>query len=194
MSAKKVYKRGFKTWTEKKAMELRQVLDIRIHEPMPSKLLAEHYKIKIVTPEEFSLDSRTLSSLMLSGSTQWSAVTLGKPAPCLIIHNPTHSIARQESNIMHELAHVICGHEMCSINSELSGSIIPLRKYDETQETEAEWLGACLQLPSKVLYECYVKNKMTELEISSTFNASVEMVRYRINVTGVKKIWSRKAS
>lgn len=100
------------------------------------------------------------------------------------MHNPTHSDARQQSNIMHELAHIICDHKVDKdklVNS-LSGF---LRNYDEIQENEAEWLGACLQLPRQALLYS-LKNNLSEDDIALKYCASVEMVRFRINTSGVK--------
>ena len=67
--------------------------------------------------------------------------------PCRISASPSQtSESRIQSDIMHELAHVLLGHKMEEINPSLG---FPLRKYDQSQEDEAEWLGGCLQLPSK---------------------------------------------
>jgi Zn-dependent peptidase ImmA (M78 family) len=86
---------------------------------------------------------------------------------------------------MHELAHVICGHKVSEeiVKTGLTGF---LRNHDEQQENEAEWLGSCLQLPRTALIWA-LKEKMTNIDIADHFNASEEMVKYRINITGVKK-------
>jgi Zn-dependent peptidase ImmA (M78 family) len=93
---------------------------------------------------------------------------------------------------MHELAHNICGHET-SKSQQINGLGLLLREYNEEQEKEAEWLGSCLQLPRKALVWALNK-KMSYEEISEYFQASEDMVRFRINTTGVKKqisYWKR---
>jgi Zn-dependent peptidase ImmA (M78 family) len=86
---------------------------------------------------------------------------------------------------MHELAHIICEHKVSDeiLNTGLIGF---LRNHDVQQENEAEWLGSCLQLPRPALVWA-LKEKMNNGEIAEYFNASEEMVRYRINITGVNK-------
>lgn len=112
----------------------------------------------------------------------WSAVTLIHNDVLLVILNSSHSEARQESDLFHELAHIICDHQMSGF--ETVGNFI-LRNYDQNQEDEAEWLGGCLHIPRTSLEWAFRKN-MTPLSISTYFKASTEMVTYRINVTGIK--------
>jgi Zn-dependent peptidase ImmA (M78 family) len=112
----------------------------------------------------------------------WSAITLKKDDLYTIIINSDHSEARKESDLFHELAHIICGHKM--LGFELVGNV-HLRKYNQEQEDEAEWLGGCLHIPRKSL-EWAFRNKMTPPDICTYYTASNEMLTYRINVTGIK--------
>jgi len=144
------FRKGFKTEAEKMALFYREQLNIKPIEPLSANLLADFLNLKLVTPLEIpGLGSQYLSTL--NQSDKWSALTM----VCLsgikiVIYNPNHSKARQESDIMHEVAHVICKHTTPK-NSYLDGVNIPLRYYNEIQENEAEWLGACLQLPRDAL-------------------------------------------
>ena len=105
-----------------------------------------------------------------------------------IIHNPTHSLARQESNIMHEVSHAICKHQLKELEYAIKGMVIPLREYDHVQEAEAEHLGACLQLPRTALVHHYCILKRSNEQIAQIFNASKKMVSFRLSVTGVSKL------
>lgn len=178
------FKRGFKADSERKADLFRKNLNIESHEPLPAKSLAEHLGLKILTPNDI-LESNSSNLRILNNSNGWSALTL----PCqsggkIIIHNEYHSIMRQESNIMHELAHNICKHEVQN-RTILSEMGILMREFNEEQEREAEWLGSCLQLPRKALEWAILKMKMQESDISDYYTASIEMVRFRINTTGI---------
>ena len=179
------FKRGFKAEAERNAVNYREILNIDSKAPLPAKILADYLDIKVVTPSAiFPKNSNSLNTL--SSSNNWSALTLVcKSGKRLIIHNDRHSLPRQESNIMHEIAHVLCKHESPN-KSLLDGIGILMRDYNETQEKEAEWLGGCLQIPRDALMWS-LKKKMNNNEIADFFNASVDMVTFRINTTGVQR-------
>lgn len=103
----------------------------------------------------------------------------------LIIHNAYHSATRQQSNIMHELAHVICKHKLPEPKI-IAGLPLPLRKYDPAIEEEANCLGGNLQI-TRVGLLWALKRGMTVEEIGGHFLASEAMVNFRIRITGVKK-------
>lgn len=104
----------------------------------------------------------------------------------LIIRNPSHPLGRQQSDVMHELSHVICKHKAARV---VQHPHLPLaqREYDAAQEKEAAWLGSCLQLPRSAL-SWAVKRKMSHAEVAEHFEATEDMVSYRRRITGVDKI------
>ena len=120
------FKRGFKKESEEKAEIFRRELGLQPYDPLPAHSLSEHLNIKILTPSEI-LEKTSDSYKILMNSKEWSALTL----PCIsgeriIIHNNKNSRYRQESDLMHELAHVICQHETPD-NSRIDGIGILLR-------------------------------------------------------------------
>ena len=144
------FKRGFKTFAEKKSIELRTELGIKPSNPLPADRLATHLKVSILYPRQIpEMDITSLKCLAKGGDSFWSGVTLKINEKLFVIINDSHSKPRQESDIMHELAHLICDHEMGQFTRLSDG--ISLRDYNEEQEKEAEWLGACLQLPRVAL-------------------------------------------
>jgi len=180
-------KHGFKAKAERLALEYRSKLLIEPHGSLDGFDLAAFLEIPIYDATEF-LNS-PLEKARLAGSGEndcgWSALTM-TPASGrkIIIHNPYHTLPRQQSNIMHELSHIICGHE----EGPRYDFLIPLgmRSFDEVHEEEAKCLGATLQLPRVSLVWAAKKN-MNNFEISEHFNASIEMVAYRLNTSGVLK-------
>lgn len=162
--------------------------------PLPAAKLAEHLGISIISPYEIKGISNDLLDLLLTGAgkDKWSAAIFVKESRKHIIHNPTHSLARQESNLMHELAHASCNHELCELEAALSGFVVPLRKYDYVQEAEAEHLGGCLQLPQKALYHYHHVLKKSVDEIADEFTASKQMVNFRLRMSGVLKMTRRQ--
>lgn len=177
------FKRGFKSFAEKKAQYYREIFNLSSTDPLPASLLAEHLDIKVLTPQEIFIQNSTFLSI-LQNSNEWSAMTLiAKSGRRLLIHNDRHSKPRQESNLMHEIAHAICEHKTC--NETIINGLI-LRNYNLEQEKEAEWLGGCLQLPRTALV--WAQKEIASIQgISQYYNASQDMVRFRINITGVKK-------
>ncbi len=106
-----------------------------------------------------------------------------------IIHNTGHARTRQESNLMHEMAHIICKHEP-SVLTSVGGLSFLLREYNADQEEEASWLGACLQIPRSALWWA-VKRRMTIDEMVQYFQASEELIRFRRQMTGIDRQLSR---
>lgn len=188
MGKKNVLQRGFKAKAEKLALEKRKELGLNPCDAMCAFKLAELLKIGIYGVSHFIGSEEKVKSTKVFLK-EWSALTmLTKTGNRIIIHNDSHTIARQQSNLMHEISHIILEHKHESKNTILSG--LPLmREYNELQEEEAKCLGATLQLPKLCLLWANKRN-MTYNEIAEHYNASVEMVRYRINITGLLKLFN----
>ena len=184
MASKNVntFKRGFKSESEKTSEELRATLGLSVVDPLPARKLADHLGIEILSPSDVFSDDHATKQILLASS-EWSALTIiGKSGNKLILHNSTNTAARQESDLMHEIAHVLCNHYVDT--TQIADIGVPLRVYDEKKENEANWLGACLQIPRKALLY-YLREKWAMEKIAIHFNASLEMVRFRTNTTGV---------
>ena len=183
---KSQFRRGFKKWADDKSIELRKEMGLRDIDPLCAFELSKHLGIQILEPNNIDgLSKEEISHLLTQGNTHWSAATVPISKELnIIIHNPVHSPTRQQSNIMHELAHILCDHkvESDSIISTLSGF---LRNHNDEQEKEAEWLGGCLQLPKPALLWA-LKKGMSTSSIANYFNASEQMARYRLNISGAK--------
>lgn len=182
------FKKGFKSQAEKLSLYYRDELYLREHDPLSAFSLASFLNVDVLTPEELGLSKQEIKSLCGTPTAYsgWSALTLpNKKGKRVIVHNSLHSLVRQQSNIMHELSHIICEHRVPDIYSSHN---LPsgMRFYDESQEAEATFLGAALQISRPGLLHC-LKKKMTIPEIATYYIASEEMANYRINATGVKR-------
>ncbi|MBL7738482.1 MAG: ImmA/IrrE family metallo-endopeptidase [Chitinophagaceae bacterium] len=185
--------RGFKAQAERTSLFLRAQLGLKEYDPLPAQQLAEYLNICVLTPIDIpGITDAILDLLLTTGKDCWSAAIFVRNNKEYIIHNPTHSSSRQESNIMHEIAHSVCNHELRDLETALHGCVIPLRQYDHVQEAEAEYMGGCLQLPQKALFHYHHFKKKNQDQIAEIFNASKQMVRYRLSITGVTKITLRK--
>lgn len=101
----------------------------------------------------------------------------------MVLYNSSCSPARQESDIMHELSHIIRGHkgDSLQINAEIA-----TRQYDSQCEAEAKWLGASIQIPEAGIMQLAKRGASTE-QIAQLFGASLEMVTYRRNILAVDR-------
>jgi IrrE N-terminal-like domain len=181
-------RRGFKAWAEKQALSYRLALKLSAHEYLGGRQLAAHLGICIWGPNDIQgLAHDARRELLLSSQSLWSAVMLPGTNPPVLVHNTAHAPARQESNLMHELAHVVCGHTPGGVVVVCG---MPCRKYNDSQEEEAAWLGGCLQVPRDALLYLLSRDA-SESEIAKQLKCSVPIVRYRINVTGVRHQMAR---
>ena len=185
MAGKDLLKRGFKAESERLAVEYRNKMSIHACAPLCAFKLAEHLNIPIYSATEF-LNLPDEIERLSDESFGWSALTMITGANNrIIINNPYHSQARQQSDLMHELAHVICDHKQSLSKYDFE---IPLgmRHFDEVQEEEAICLGATLQITRPGLLWALKRNYTVD-QIANHFNSSVDMATYRIRMTGVAK-------
>jgi hypothetical protein len=174
---------GFKAKAEKIAIEFREKLELKNHDPLCGLILAEHLSIPVYSPEEFLPPGTDMNDLVGSKSKDngWSALTNKK----IIIHNHLHAPTRTQSNLMHELAHVICDHKHPETQRNIALPFF-MRDYDKQHEEEANYLGSTLQITREGLLWA-LKKRMEIAEIAEHCNASEKMVNLRINATGVKR-------
>jgi Zn-dependent peptidase ImmA (M78 family) len=179
-----MFRRGFKTWSEETALRIRTKLGVAPNAPMNPLMLAELLSIPVLTPtdlRDFPEDCQR--RLINEHSENWSAITVTNGKHNLIVINPSHFQARRNSDLAHELAHLILGHEP-SMMFASPGSGIALRTHNKEQEEEANWLAGCLLLPREALLSIR-RRRLTDEETCNEYGISVPMLRFRFNVSGV---------
>jgi Zn-dependent peptidase ImmA (M78 family) len=189
--AKSVLKHGFKAKAERLSLQYRQELGLQNHSPLCGFVLAEHLRIKVFKASTFLTSVEDISRLKgeIGVDCGWSALTMqNKYGETIIVYNPFHSEARQQSDIMHELSHFICGH---SLEAHNFGFELPIgmRSYNELYEEEAKCLGSTLQLTKEGLL-WGLKNNFDVEQLAQHFNASSKMVNYRLRLSGAAKQFS----
>lgn len=169
----------FKRLCEAIATEQRSSLNLQAFDRLPAYELATHLNATILTPEQFlNLEQHHLEILLTSDA--WSAAVICQH-PLQIVHNPRHAVVRRESNLMHELGHVLLKHQMIGFDPKTG---FPLRRQQD--EKEAIYLGGCLQIPHRGLLWA-VQREMSLLQIAEHFGASEDMVLFRSNAVGVRQ-------
>jgi len=184
-----VFERGFKTWCEKYAVEKRRTLGLAPTAPLNAIALAKHLGVRVWTPHDVpGLSAHSLSVLLRNDGVTpscWSAVTLVVGDKVVVILNSSHSPARQASDLTHELAHRIRGHEAQEVAVSEEGLML-LKSYDKAQEDEADWLSGSLLLPRDALIS--IKRRNLDDETASVqYGVSMKMLIYRMSMTGVNR-------
>ncbi|MEF8699261.1 MAG: ImmA/IrrE family metallo-endopeptidase [Candidatus Accumulibacter sp. UW20] len=183
------FERGFKSWCERRSLEIRQLLGLEHADPLPAHDLAQHLRIRVRTTADFPALSDKARMALAKDTSGWSAVTLEYERAKLIVLNDTHSLGRQSSDLMHELAHHILEHRPSEVAVSQEGLLV-LHNYNRSQEEEADWCAASLLLPRPALV--FVKKHLPELEEAAQhFRVSLAMLRYRLHVTGVNYQFGR---
>ena len=159
------------------ATKQRNILDFKAFEPLPPEVLIKHFQATLFTAE--AVPNAKLEAIkLLNNNDDWSAGIISLD-PLWIVYNLRHTTARQQSDLMHEFAHIILKHEMVKYDSQ-TGLPQRLQKYED----EAVYLGGCLQIPRRGLLWS-IQKKMTTSQVALHFNASEEMVKFRSNVSGL---------
>jgi len=179
-----MFERGFKSWCENVALNLRGELRLRRTDPLPPKDLANYLEVQLWTPRQIKdLPAESLKILLVTEWQNWSALTVSHNGRDAIIYNPRHSAGRQSSDIMHELSHILAGHRPSTVMLSPDGALA-LRSFDRQQEDEANWLCGALLLPRPALV-FIVQSDMDQEEACKRYHVSDDLLIYRLNVTGV---------
>ncbi|WP_338608120.1 ImmA/IrrE family metallo-endopeptidase [Pelagibacterium nitratireducens] len=152
--------------------------------PLSAFALAEQQKVTIWREREIAgLSAEHLNQLAVVANDEWLALTLRLKDNFLVVYNSSQSPDRVNSMIMHELSHIILGHELTSAGLSEEGYLMPTT-YDQEQEDEANWLGGTLLLPRPALLHVRY-HAMSDSEISQRYGVSSHMLKWRFRMTGV---------
>ncbi len=188
-------RRGFKKEAEAQSIAIRQKLGISPNAACPARRVAHLLGVSVspaqcleglvetILSDEFP-DSQLVAERMawlLRPNGEFSAIVAVIKEHKMVLYNGAHSPARQESDIMHELAHIICEHpgDCLQLNADIG-----LRHFDVSHEEEAKWLGATLQIPDQGLF-ALVKAGLSNQAIAEIYGSSLEMVVFRRRTLGI---------
>lgn len=170
---------AFRARCERIAVDLRYEAGRRPTEPLPAQVILDRLEIGVITPDQIPRITSEQADL-LNNADDWFGALLPFQPPQILVH-PHQSPARLQSTLMHEIAHVILEHPFIGFNNR------GLPSRDVCCEMEATHLGGCMQLP-RLAVRWVVDRGMTVEQTAVHFGASVEMVRYRANITLPKDI------
>jgi Zn-dependent peptidase ImmA (M78 family) len=187
------FKRGFKSQCERRSVEIRKDLGLDKVAPLDAFELSQHMGTTVWSTSDIEgMSSTDIASLTKFDQDSWSALTLRMGTDHLIVYKDISSAPRINSVVMHELSHIMLGHELAEACILEDGSLIP-SSFDPDQEDEANWLGGTLLLPRPALLAIR-RRGMSDQEAIQYYTVSQEMLTWRIRMTGVDYQVSRSKS
>lgn len=182
------YRYGFKVEASDVAREIRAELSIGPLEQLNLRVLAAHLEIPIVGLSELVASTPSAAHLISAEPEAFSAVTVFDGTRRAIVHNDGHALVRQNSNLAHELSHGLLLHPPTPAMDDKG-----CRIWNGDIEDEASWLSGCLLVTMEAAL-AVAGGQWTMATAASQLGISVDMVRYRVNVTGARKIAQRTAA
>ena len=175
-------RRGFKTEAKETARQVRGDLGLGMAAPLDPWRLAEWLEIPVFRLSDFGEDAEEAFRYFSgAGRSVFSAVTVFDGNRRWIVHNDSHSAARQASNVCHELAHGLLLHPPTPALDARG-----CRFWSKEIEEEANWLSGVLLVPDEAAI-AVVKNGIDLAHAASLYGVSTQMMRFRINVSGARK-------
>lgn len=151
------------------------------------RTVADSLGVPVISePAQFSVLPAEMRKTILA-SRKWSAGTLEGPQGPVIILNPMHADTRLRVTLAEELSHLVMGHPPSEINTATG-----TRTYNATVEQEAFSVGGALVMPYGQLFNLTKAGRSVD-EIAVAFKVSTSMARYRINRTGLSRMYKKRA-
>lgn len=174
-------RRGFRKEAEEYAAEFREELDIDLRAPMNPLILAKHLCIPVIGLSAHpGIPDDVKRYFADYGQDRFSATTIADGTYREIIHNDHQHLNRQNSNITHEIAHILLGHPPKP--PMISDSC---RDFDPTLEKEANELGFTLLVPK--LAALFAVEQYENLTVAAEyFGVSRSLLEYRIRITNAR--------
>jgi Zn-dependent peptidase ImmA (M78 family) len=170
--------RGFKTWANKVATEIRAELGLGPFVRLDPRQLADYLDIPVIDLSSLELDAPAVKHLLTVEPSVFSAVTVFDGTRRTIIHNDAHAPTRQNSNVSHELSHGLLSHPPTPALDDTG-----CRVWNQDIEDEASWLAGCLLVPEGAAL-AIARKRWTIDEAAERFAVSEQMIRFRLNGTG----------
>jgi hypothetical protein len=185
--------RGFKAWAERTAATIRGELGLSANAPLDPLGLAAHLDVTLLQPDQIEgMPADICEQLLERDPWGWSATTLELDGRTTVIFNPRKSTGRRSSDIVHELAHLILGHEPASVVFSQDGQLAT-RTFDQKQEDEANWLAWALLLPREALFAAK-RSRMLSAQIATVYGVTETLVDFRLRMTGISAQFRRSGA
>ena len=182
-------RRGFLAEAERTATDLIVRSGQQGKAPIDVHLIARAANVRVVAADQL-IDAQRLRDLERVQAYAFSACTFDVGGKRVVVFNPLHSKERSNSDIAHELGHIVLDHELSEVR-EIGG--LPFRSCQPDLEAEATTLGAAILVPEKGLLAA-ARGGADVTAIAQQFEVSKEMAQFRWNKVGVTKRLNRQTA
>jgi Zn-dependent peptidase ImmA (M78 family) len=175
-------RRGFKAEAERLAANVRKEMGKRPSEHVDVADFAIYAGAEVRCADELT----SLAKLERLDELQpgaFSACTFSIDGRHIVAYSPLSSPGRTQSDIAHEVAHLLLEH---SVNAVETIGGLSFFTCDADEEQEANWLAGCLLLPRPLLFRA-AKRGMDAAAIAEACNVSEAMAAFRLRTTGVER-------
>lgn len=176
------FRRGFKSEARALASELRGELSLGPFDGLDPFILADHLAVPVMRLSDLTATCADAQHFITVEPEALSAVTVFEGSRRIILHNDTHSLPRQHSNIAHELAHCALHHPPAPALDPVTGC----RDWRADHEDEANWLAGELLVTAEMALAT-ARGRFSLHTACERLAVSQEMMRYRINMTGARR-------
>lgn len=181
-------RRGFPTEAEATALEVRRDLGLSPTARLDPLLLLMDLDVPVMTltalasASEYDDLADAVRYLQQVDTSAMSAATILFGTKRVIIHNDGHPTPRQFSNLAHEAAHALLLHD-----PHPALDAFGCRHWNGDAEAEADFLGGCLLVPGTAARRA-AKSGLSEAHLAQRFGVSEQMARWRLNMSGARRI------
>src|SRR5262249_12343856 len=174
-------RRGFKAQAERQALAIRNEMGLGPAEPVHAQQIAAHRGIEVRAADELIARSRLEELQGLQGNA-FSGATFRLPSGrVVVVYNPLNDPARTNSDVAHEVAHIILEHPARTVERVGGANFFTC---DAEEEQEANWMAGCLLLPRPLLVK-EMRAGGGAADIATRHKVSEQMATWRLNASGV---------
>lgn len=178
------FRHGFKSQCERRSVEFRRQIGLGQTDPLSADQLATHLGVTVWSVHDIAeLGGQDITVLADEADDSWAALTMRVETENLVVYKPVRSPGRRNNVIMHELAHIVLGHDLSDAFIMEDGSLAP-GYFDQVQENEADWLAGTLLLPRPALMSIR-RRGIQDHKACEQYMVSQEMLMWRVRMTGV---------
>ncbi len=172
-------KHGFKAAAEQRALEERKAVNLTPTCRLDPVAFATTKGYPVITLSSLpGVADEHLVQLQERDPKAFSATAVVCGNSAMIVVNDAHTPGRQANSIAHELAHLLLGHPPTLAFADFGS-----RTLTKDHEDEADWFAGCLLVPASGIHATLSSNGNDLEAAAAHYGVSLELVRWRYNVT-----------